>query len=77
MSAHGGPAPEDLDDEALLQELASLHGTRHTTLRHGAPDALVAHTRRTTELEDEYLRRFPEREVDARRTREGARERPV
>lgn len=76
MSAHdGGPNAEDLDDASLLQELASLHGTRHTTLRHGGSDALTVHTRRTTELEDEYLRRFPEREVDADRTRDGARER--
>ena len=70
-----GPAAQDLDDASLLQELESLHGTRNTTLRHAPADALTAHTRRTTELEDEYVRRFPEREVDAGRTREGARER--
>jgi hypothetical protein len=40
---------------------------------HGSPDALRAHTSRTAELEDEYLRRYPERDVDPARTRAGAR----
>lgn len=72
---HEGRAPAELDDALLLRELESLHGTRNSTLRHAPHDALDAHTRRTIELEDEYLRRFPEREVDANRTRLGARER--
>ncbi len=70
-----GIAPHRLDDASLLHELESLHSTRNTTLRHAPGDALAAHTHRMTQLEDEYVRRFPEREVDARRTREGARER--
>jgi hypothetical protein len=40
---------------------------------HGAPQALHEHSRRTGELEQEYLRRHPEREVDPARTRTGAR----
>ena len=42
-------------------------------LLHGVPDALREHTRRTAELEQEYLRRHPERDVDPARTRAGAR----
>ena len=64
-----------LDDEDLLRELASLHETRHDTLRHGSDDALQRHSERTAELEQEYLRRFPDREVDPERLRAGARAR--
>jgi hypothetical protein len=70
-----GIAAQDLSDEDLLRELSQLHGTRHDTFRHGSDDALVRHTERTGELESEYLRRFPDREVDAQRLRSGARER--
>ncbi|MDD7968344.1 DUF6158 family protein [Actinomycetospora lemnae] len=77
MTADNGSAPgrdpRELDDESLLTELGHLHETRHATFRHGSDDALAAHDRRTHELEDEYLRRFPEREVDPARTRQGAR----
>jgi hypothetical protein len=69
------PAPADLSDGDLIRELDSLHSTRHTTLRHGSPDALVAHTRRQEALEQEYLQRWPAREIDRQRLREGARER--
>lgn len=68
-----GIDPSNLDDDALMAELTHLHDTRTTTLRHGADDALQAHTHRTQQLEDEYLRRNPGREVDPGRTREGAR----
>jgi hypothetical protein len=70
-----GPAPDQLSDDDLLRELHHLHATRHTTLRHGSDDALATHTRRQDELELEYLRRNPAREVDPNREREGARER--
>lgn len=69
----GVPA-EDLPDEALERELAHLHETRNSTFLHGSDDALEFHTRRTQELEGEYLRRNPERVPDARRTRTGSRE---
>lgn len=52
-----------------------MHETRHETFLHGSGDALVTHTRRTAQLEDEYLRRHPEREIDPGRLRAGARER--
>ncbi|GAA2412326.1 hypothetical protein GCM10010420_46990 [Streptomyces glaucosporus] len=70
-----GIDPGRLSDAELLEELQSLHRTRHDTLLHGSSDALAAHTRRTEQLENEYLRRHPERSVSAGRTREGARAR--
>lgn len=70
-----GVDPEQLSPEDLLNELRSLHDTRHATFRHGSDDALENHNRRMRELEDEYLRRFPDREVDPERLRAGARSR--
>lgn len=64
-----GVPPTTLTDEVLLRELSSLHGTRHDTLRHGSAEALTNHSRRTDELEREYLRRFPAREIDPARVR--------
>ncbi|WP_433544091.1 DUF6158 family protein (plasmid) [Streptomyces sp. CA-294286] len=72
--AHGVD-PARLSEDVLLQELESVHRTRHETFLHGSGDALAEHTRRTAELEDEYVRRHPERAVSAHRTREGARAR--
>ena len=69
----GVPA-EALADDALERELAHLHETRHDTFLHGSDDALEFHTRRTQELEAEYLRRNPDRVPDARRTRAGSRQ---
>jgi hypothetical protein len=70
-----GVAGSDLADQDLLRELAELHRTRHETLRYGSDQALDRHDERTTELEAEYLRRFPDREVEPGRMREGARHR--
>lgn len=70
-----GIAPEDLAEEDLLRELASLHRTRHDTFLHSSPQALWHHTERMAELEAEYVRRHPEREIDAERLRSGARQR--
>lgn len=67
-----GVEPSELSDDELLRELASLHETRHDTLRHGSDAALMHHNRRMAELEGEYLRRFPEREVDPQRLRDPA-----
>lgn len=65
-----GLSPTELTDSDLLRELGSLHRTRHETLRHGSDDALFQHNRRMAELEAEYLRRFPDREVDPARLRD-------
>jgi hypothetical protein len=69
-----GVPPEDLPEPDLLRELEQLHRTRHETFLHGSVDALRTHIDRTAELETEYLRRHPERDVDPARTRAGARE---
>ena len=68
-----GVSPEDLAETDLIRELEHLHRTRHDTFLHGAPDALRQHTSRSAELENEYLRRHPERDIDPARTRAGAR----
>lgn len=72
--SRGVPA-SDLSEEALVRELAHLHETRHDTFLHGSADALLVHTRRTGELEAEYVTRHPEREIDPARLRSGARDR--
>jgi hypothetical protein len=64
-----GVDPRDLSEEDLFRELHTIHSSRHETLRHGPDDALEHHTRRLTELEAEYLRRYPQREVDPGRVR--------
>ena len=74
-TADQGVDPRDLSDDDLFRELESLAETRVTTLRRGSDDALERHTSRLAELEAEYLRRFPQREVDPDRLRSGARAR--
>ena len=64
-----GIDPRELSEEDLFRELHMIHSSRHETLRHGPDDALEHHTRRLTELEAEYLRRYPQREVDPGRVR--------
>ncbi|WP_432843060.1 DUF6158 family protein [Dactylosporangium sp. CA-092794] len=64
----GVPAAE-LSDEDLARELRHLHETRDDALRHASSQALAHHDERSAELEAEYLRRFPDREVDPRRLR--------
>jgi len=60
---------QELTDVELLRELESLHRTRHETFLHGPAQALAHHTERTVELENEYLRRFPDRSIDPGRMR--------
>jgi hypothetical protein len=71
--ANEGVPPVELSDEDLLRELTHLHRTRDDTFHRGSGQALARHTSRTTELEVEYLRRFPDRDIDPERLREGAR----
>jgi riboflavin biosynthesis pyrimidine reductase len=61
-TAIGIPASE-LTDADLERELVHAHRKRHDTFVDGTANALATHTRRTAELEHEYLRRFPERVV--------------
>lgn len=72
-----GIDPRELSDADLLKELETIHRTRHETLLHAPEDALAAHSVRMTELEAEYLRRHPDRQITPGRTREGARARNV
>ncbi|WP_084557502.1 DUF6158 family protein [Hamadaea tsunoensis] len=74
LSPEGIPATQ-LTEEDLIRELAELHRTRNDTFRHGSDQALERHTERQTELELEYLRRFPDREISPERLRSGARAR--
>jgi len=70
-----GIDPAQLSDDDLIRELRQLHTTRTDTFLHGSDDALARHTSRTNELESEWLRRNPERDIDPNRLREGARQR--
>lgn len=70
-----GIAPGALSDEDLFRELGHLYETRLEALRHAADQAYGEHTRRMNQLEAEYLRRRPGREIDPNRLREGARAR--
>lgn len=70
-----GISPRGLTEEGLLRELRHLHVTRTETFLHASDEALANHTTRTEELEREYLRRHPHRDVDPERLREGARRR--
>ncbi|MFH8619488.1 DUF6158 family protein [Streptomyces sp. NPDC017979] len=72
---HRGIDAARLGEHALIRELENIHRSRHDTLLHGSADALAVHTARMAELEAEYLRRHPDRQVAAARTREGARAR--
>lgn len=69
-----GPGPTELSDDDLLREVEQLHRTRHDTFLHGSESALSHHTQRMAALEQEYLRRRPQREVDEDRLRSGRRD---
>jgi len=72
-SAAGLP-PSQLSDETLVRDVEHLHETRHETFLHGTHDAFTHHTTRMLELEQEFLRRFPERVLpEPLRTRAGSR----
>jgi G6PDH family F420-dependent oxidoreductase len=64
-----------LSEDELLQELDSIHRTRHDTFLYGSTESLATHTARMQELAGEYLRRHPERQISAERLRAGARAR--
>lgn len=72
--SHGVP-PAELGNDELRSEMTHLHDTRHDTVLGGSEDALQTHTRRMLELEEEFLRRFPDEAApDPRRTRAGSRD---
>lgn len=66
------PAPHPtatMSDADLLAELDHVLRKRLDTVRHGSDSAIENSTRRQAELEGEYLRRFPQREVEPQRLR--------
>lgn len=69
-----GIDPSELSDDDLDREVAHLHETRHETFLNGSQDALETHTSRMLGLEQEFLRRFPDRSApDPRRVRASSR----
>ncbi len=56
----GRPASE-LSDEELETQGKQLHDSRNWVFLHGTAAAFETHTKRMLELEQEYLRRFPQR----------------
>ncbi|MFI1016799.1 DUF6158 family protein [Streptomyces sp. NPDC020965] len=74
---HRGIDAGRLGEQELIRELENIHRSRHDTLLHGSRGALAAHTTRMAELEEEYVRRHPDRPVAPGRTRAGARARPA
>lgn len=73
MEHHDDRHPtQELSDEQLFEHLGQLYATRLDTLRHGAQDAWDNSDRRLRELEGEYLRRYPDREVSSDRVRPGS-----
>ena len=73
MEHHDDRHPtQELTDEELFEHLGQLYETRLDTLRHGSQDSLDNSDRRLRELEGEYLRRHPEREVSPERVRPGS-----
>lgn len=57
---HGVPA-SDLSDEDLERQGAHAHETRNWVFLHGTAEQFRTHTERMLELEQEYLRRHPQR----------------
>src|SRR6516225_7688197 len=56
----GVPARE-LSDAELERQGLRAHETRHWMFLHGTAEQFRTHTRRMLELENEYLRRHPQR----------------
>ena len=65
MTDRTGIAGGDLADDDLERELATLHEKRHDIFLGGTVDQWHNHVARTSELETEFLRRFPDRVFDA------------
>ncbi len=60
MSTQGRPARE-LSDEELEHQGTQAHATRNWVFLHGTAAQFANHTARMMELEQEYLRRYPQR----------------
>jgi hypothetical protein len=61
MTDRPGVPARDLDDEDLERQGVHAHAMRHWVFLHGTAEQFRTHTERMLELEQEYLRRHPQR----------------
>jgi hypothetical protein len=61
MSDEEGVPVRDLTDEELERQGLQAHTKRHWVFLHGTAEQFHTHTQRMFELEEEYLRRHPQR----------------
>ena len=61
MTDRPGVPARELSDEELERQGVSAHATRHWVFLHGTAEQFRTHTERMLELEQEYLRRHPQR----------------
>jgi hypothetical protein len=61
MASEQGVPAQDLSDAELERQGLQAHATRHWVFLHGTAEQFRTHTRRMLELEQEYLRRHPQR----------------
>ena len=58
--------PKSLDDASLFRELGHAHSKWHDAFLQGSAHSFATLGRRITELELEYIRRFPAKVTDVR-----------
>jgi hypothetical protein len=61
MTDRPGIPARELDDEDLERQGVHAHAMRHWVFLHGTAEQFRTHTERMLELEQEYLRRHPQR----------------
>lgn len=61
MTERSGVPARDLTDEELERQGVHAHAMRHWVFLHGTAEQFRTHTERMLELEQEYLRRHPQR----------------
>jgi hypothetical protein len=61
MTDRPGIPARELDDEELERQGVHAHAMRHWVFLHGTAEQFRTHTERMLELEQEYLRRHPQR----------------
>ncbi|MGY1772033.1 DUF6158 family protein [Blastococcus sp. SYSU D00813] len=61
MTDRPGVPARELSDEELERQGVHAHAMRHWVFLHGTADQFRTHTERMLELEQEYLRRHPQR----------------
>ena len=61
MTERPGVPARDLSDEELERQGVQVHAMRHWVFLHGTAEQFRTHTERMLELEQEYLRRHPQR----------------